>query len=47
MINQKQKQKQKQEQKQKQPACYWYRDRQIDHWNRIEEPEMNPHTFFT
>jgi hypothetical protein len=24
-------------------ACY--RDRQVDQWNRIEDPEMNPHTY--
>jgi hypothetical protein len=24
---------------------YWYRDRQVDQWNRIEDPLMNPHTY--
>ena len=24
---------------------YWYRDRQEDQWNRIDDPEMNPHTY--
>jgi hypothetical protein len=24
---------------------YWYRDRNVDQWNRIEDSEMNPHTY--
>jgi hypothetical protein len=24
---------------------YWYRDRQEDKWNSIEDPEKNPHTW--
>jgi hypothetical protein len=26
-------------------ARYCYRKRQVDQWNKIEDPEMKPHTF--
>ena len=26
-------------------SWYWYRDRLVDQWNRIEDPEMNQHTY--
>jgi hypothetical protein len=26
-------------------AWYWYSDRQVDQWNKIENPDMNPHTY--
>jgi hypothetical protein len=26
-------------------AWDWYRDRQVDQWNRIGDPEMNTHTY--
>jgi hypothetical protein len=24
---------------------YWSSERQVDQWNRIQDPEMNPHTY--
>jgi hypothetical protein len=26
-------------------AWFCYSDRQVDQWNRIEDPELNPHTY--
>jgi hypothetical protein len=26
-------------------AWYWYSDRQVDQWNRIKDPDMNPQCY--
>jgi hypothetical protein len=31
-------------QQQQKPAWYWYSDKEVDKWNRVEDPEMSPHT---
>jgi hypothetical protein len=26
-------------------ALYWYSERQVDQWNGIKDPKINPHTY--
>jgi hypothetical protein len=33
------------EKEKKNPPWYWYRQNQIDQWNRTEDREMNPYTY--
>jgi hypothetical protein len=44
-TNKQTKKTKKQKKKKTKTAWYWYNDIQVDQWNRIEDPEMNSHTY--
>jgi hypothetical protein len=37
--------KKKKKKKKKKTAWYRYNDRQVDQWNRTDDPEMNPNSY--
>jgi hypothetical protein len=39
------KKKNQNKQTKKKPAQFWYRDRQVDQWNRSEYPERKAHIY--
>jgi hypothetical protein len=40
-----QKQKNKKSKTKTKTSWYWYSERQIDQWNRTEDPKVYPHTY--